>query len=59
MEDNKDYTMIGDDWGNRIIREAIVKSGDKEALKLFDEEREEMQKRAEAEIQEMIEKGEI
>lgn len=57
---DKDKTMkSGYEWENNIIREAIIKIGDKELLRLFDEEQEEMRKKAEAETEEMIKNGEL
>ena len=53
MQDN----MIGCDWENSIIRQAIVESGDKEALRLFDEEQEQMRLAAEKELAEMEKEG--
>ena len=51
--------IIGYEWENNIIREAIIEIGDKELLRLFDEEQEEMRKKAEAETEEMIKNGEL
>lgn len=59
MVDNNNFTMLGDDWGNNLIREAIIETGDKEALRLFDEEQEMMRKRAEEEVAEMRKRGEL
>lgn len=59
MVDNNNFTMLGDDWGNNLIREAIIETGDKEALRLFDEEQEMMRKRAEVEVAEMRKRGEL
>ncbi len=44
---------------NHVIREVIIKIGDKELLRIFDEEQEEMRKKAEEEIKEMIKNGEL
>lgn len=44
---------------NNVIREAIIKIGDKELLRIFDEEQEEMRKKTEEEIKEMIKNGEL
>lgn len=55
----KETMIIGYEWENNIIREAIIEIGDKEALRLFDEEQEEMRKKAEAETEEMIKNGEL
>ena len=52
---NSDY--IGCGWENAILREAIVETGDKEALRLFDEEREEMRRRAKEDMKQMIKDG--
>lgn len=45
------------DWENGIIRQAIIELGDKEALRLFDEEQERMKAVAEEEIEEMRKQG--
>ena len=45
------------DWENGIIRQAIIELGDKEALRLFDEEQERMKAAAEKEIEEMRKQG--
>ena len=64
-DENKDFRNMGDnksfnhDRETDIIRNAIVKTGNKEALRLFDEEQKEMKKRAEEETAEMIKNGEI
>lgn len=58
MEDNN-FTVIGNEWENEIIRETIVEMGDEDLLRLFDEEQKEMKKRAEEEIEKQIESGEI
>ena len=51
-------TALNHDWETRVIREAIIETGDTEALRLFDEEQEELKKKAEVEIEEMLKSGE-
>ena len=57
MADNK-YNHLGSEMEDDAIREALVELGDEEALRLYDEEVEKTRAKAEAEIQEMIKRGE-
>ena len=49
--------ILGSDWENSIIRRAIVKTGDEEALRLFDDEQAELERRALEEKKNMIKEG--
>ena len=53
----KTKRSIGCEWEDSIIRGAIIKTGDKEALRLFDEEEERMQRAAEKEVEQMRKDG--
>ena len=48
---------LGYDWENSIIRRAIIKTGDEEALRLFDEEQAELERKALEETEKMINEG--
>ena len=50
---------LGCDWENSVFRNTLVKMGEKEALRIFDEEQERMRREAEEEIAEMKKRGEI
>lgn len=53
----KKYNTIGSDWENSVIREAIVELNDPEALRIYDEEQERLDREAQEEIEEMERQG--
>jgi len=53
----KRMKVLGSDWENGIIRRAIVKTGDEEALRIFDDEQAELERRALEEKKNMIKEG--
>jgi len=53
----KKYNTIGSDWENNVIREAIVELNDPEALRIYDEEQERLDREAQEEIEEMERQG--
>lgn len=54
---DKKYNTIGSDWENNVIREAIVELNDPEALRIYDEEQERLDREAQEEIEEMERQG--
>lgn len=52
MADERDNT-IGSDWEDSVIREAIVELDDPEALRIYNEEQERLDREAQEEIEEM------
>ena len=53
----KKTISLGTDWEDSIIRESLVRVGDFEGVREFDEEKERMRREAEAEIEEMRKAG--
>ena len=47
------YNTIGSDWEDSVIREAIVELDDPEALRIYNEEQERLDREAQEEIEEM------
>lgn len=54
---DKKYNTIGSDWEDSVIREAIVELNDPEALRIYDEEQERLDREAQEEIEEMEKQG--
>ena len=53
----KKYNTIGSDWENSVIREAIVELNDPEALRIYDEEQERLDREAQEELKRWKDRG--